>query len=106
MVKLRLSDRHLMIEKGRCRPAINREGRLCPTCGILGDEIHFLIDCTKFTAQKREAFRKINNITPNFETIPDSRRTFTFLLSQENITIIKITAKYIDEWFTILDNDT
>ena len=35
MVKLRLSDHHLMIEKGRrCRPPINREERLSPTCGI------------------------------------------------------------------------
>ena len=87
MVRLRLSDHYLMIEKGRrCRPPITREERLCPTCGILGEEIHFLIDCTKFIAQRQEAFRKIINITPNFENIPNSRQRFTFLLSQENIT--------------------
>ena len=76
-------------------PPINREERLCPTCGILGDEIHFLIDCTKSTAQRQEPFWKINIITPIFETIPNSRQKFTFLLFQENITIIKITAKCV-----------
>ena len=70
LVKLRLSDHHLMIEKGRrCRPPIHREERLCPTCGTLGDEVHFLIDCIKFTAQRQEALRKINTITPNFDSI-------------------------------------
>ena len=107
MVKLRLSDHHLMIEKGRrCRPPINREEKLSPTCGILGDEIHFLIDCTKFTAQRQEAFRKINNRTPNLETTPNSRQKFAFLLFQENISIIKTTAKCVCEWSTTLNNDT
>ena len=96
-----------MIEKGRrCRPPIHREERLCPTCGTLGDEVHFRIECIKFTAQRQEAFRKINTITPNFDSIPESKQKFIFLLSsQENISITKITAKCIHEWFTILNND-
>ena len=106
MVKLRLSDHHLMIEKGRrCRPPIHREERLRPTCGTLGDEVHFLIDCIKLTAQRQEAFRKIYTITPNFDSIPESKQKFIFLLSQENISITKITAKCIHEWFTILNNE-
>ena len=95
-----------MIEKGRrCRPPIHREERLCPTCGTLGDEVHFLIDCIKFTAQRQEEFRKINTITPNFDCISESKQKFIFLLSQGNISITKITAKCIHEWFTILNND-
>ena len=83
-----------MVEKGRrCRPPQPRQERLCPTCGLLGDEIHFLVDCNVFRAQRQEAYGEIIKITPNFRNITDSKQKFTFLLSQENITIIKITAK-------------
>ena len=46
ITKLRISDHNLLIEKGR-QLKIQRENRLCPTCGLLEDEIHFFLKCDK-----------------------------------------------------------
>ena len=52
-----------MIEEGRkCRLIINRS------------EIHFLIDCNRYKYKRYQMYDKIENISPNFRTIPDSRR--------------------------------
>ena len=44
--KFRLSDHKLVIEEGRrVRPNINIEDRKCVDCKVIGDRVHFLIDC-------------------------------------------------------------
>jgi hypothetical protein len=43
--RLRLSSHSMPIETGRWS-RITREERLCPTCNSLGDERHFIYDCT------------------------------------------------------------
>ena len=49
LLKLRVSDHQLMIEKGRrYRPPLARHERLCTVCGVLENEAHFLTICPKF----------------------------------------------------------
>ena len=104
LVKLRVSDHQLMIEKGRRhRPQLARHERLCEECGVLGDEIHFLTVCLKFNNQRRILYQIVNNAVPNFENI-DSLAKFIFLLSQEDVVITKALAKYTFECSKIIEN--
>ena len=44
-------------------------------------------------------YDKIENISPNFRTIPDSKRKFIFVMTQENINILKFLPRpypYLD----------
>ena len=43
-IRLRLGSHHMPIETGRWR-RIPRIQRLCQTCGIVGDEVHYIYDC-------------------------------------------------------------
>ena len=44
-IQLRLSSHSFPIETGRWSRT-KREERLCETCGVLGDEIHYIYSCT------------------------------------------------------------
>ena len=44
-IRLRLSSHFMPVETGRWS-RVNRELRLCETCNILGDEMHFIYHCT------------------------------------------------------------
>ena len=44
--RFRMSCHHLPIESGRhTRPIISHDDRLCTSCGVLGDERHYLLYC-------------------------------------------------------------
>ena len=47
ITRFRCGSHYLPIETGRWS-GINREERLCPTCLVLGDEVHYLFDCNEF----------------------------------------------------------
>ena len=94
--KFRLSDHKLMIEEGRKRrPIINRCDRLCPNCNKVEDEIHFLIDCSKYNNERKIMYNKIEAFLPNFSEIPDSKSKFILLMTQGNLEVSKILATYI-----------
>ena len=94
-----------MIEKGRRRrPPLVRHERLCPECKMLGDEVHFITTCTKFSTERRVLFQQIINVIPNFENL-DSSAKFIFVLSQEDKDITKMIAKYTFDCFKILENE-
>ena len=65
--------------------------------------MHFLIYCSRYKYERYQMYDKIENIFPNFRTIPDSRSKFIFLMSQENINITKILALNIHRWNEISD---
>ena len=46
LIKFRLGSHKLPIETGRWRGVI-RDDRICDECGVLGDEFHFLYNCTQ-----------------------------------------------------------
>ena len=54
ITKLRISSHHLEIERGRyTRPKTLRGNRLCNSCNIVEDEVHFLFFCTKNELARR-----------------------------------------------------
>ena len=61
ITKLRVSSHDLMIEKGRHHTLkLDIEKRLCLTCGIVEDEIHFLVVCPLYSEKRAEFYDKIN----------------------------------------------
>ena len=102
LTKFRLSDHNLMIEEGRrVRPKVERGDRLCKFCSInaIEDEIHFLINCNKYKEERTVLFEKIVRIYPSFNTIPDDKSKFIFLMTQENIDVTKMMALFIKKSF-------
>ena len=71
-MKLRISDHKLNIETGRYNK-ISRCDRICPVCSLDNeDEIHFLLDCAKYSSIRDDFFNKIANRIPNYKHIPIS----------------------------------
>ena len=68
---------------------------------LILDEIHFLIDCNRYKYERCQMYDKIEDIFPNFRSIPGSKSKFIFLMSQENIIITKILAFHIHRSFHI-----
>ena len=102
LTKFRLSDHNLMIEEGRrIRPKVERGDRLCKFCSInaIEDEIHFLINCSKYKVERTILFEKIARIYPNFNAIPDDKSKFIFLMTQENIDVTKMMAFFLKKSF-------
>ena len=57
--QLRVSSHRLAIETGRyTKPITPRSQRFCNHCtqNVLGDEMHFLLSCSKFAAQRKALF--------------------------------------------------
>ena len=101
MTKLRVSDHNLMIEQGRrMRPPIPREQRICLPCKTLEDETHFLLTCCRYE-NRNILIQQVEQVCPNFKNIPSNDLKLSYLLSQENIELIKQIASKIHEWFQI-----
>ena len=64
ITKLRTNNHTLAIEAGRWTN-IERENRLCKQCteNKIEDEIHFLFQCTKYTAERQKTFETIKTKT-------------------------------------------
>ena len=101
LTKLRLSDHILMIEKGRhSRPRMERENRLCPLCEDrqVETEAHFVAECTKFCDERTLFFNKVQTLVPNFRHL-NAQERFCFLFSQEDLTLLELTAKILYNWY-------
>ena len=61
ITRLRISAHRLNIEIGRYA-RIDRADRLCSKCtlGVLGDKIHFLLECPAFNATSESLIRLVN----------------------------------------------
>ena len=70
------------------------EDRLCPTCNVIEDEEHFMLECTQYN---REAL--INWCTNNhkpFQHLQNSER-FQFILGTRNTKLINLTASFVQK---------
>ena len=57
---------YLSVELGRRRrPIIQFEDRLCPHCGVLGDEIYYLLLCEKYNRERVHFLENIKNLSHN-----------------------------------------
>ena len=103
LTKLRLSNHTLMIEKGR-HLKLDRNQRYCPFCSNeVEDEIHFMITCKNYAAERYELFDQMGRIYPTFTHIKDEDK-FKMLLT--NINILDKTAQYISKSFEKRDIST
>ena len=54
ITKIRLSSHLFYIERGRwSKPKIEAVNRICDTCFVLEDEYHCIIECPKFTNERK-----------------------------------------------------
>ena len=99
MTKLRVSDHNLMIEQARrMRPHIPMEQRICSLCKTLEDETHFLLTCCRYE-NRNTLIQQVEQVCPNFKNIPSNDLKLSYILSQENIDLLKHVASKIHEWF-------
>ena len=95
MIKFRSSSHTLEIEKGRhSNPRIPIEMRLCKNCGVIEDEMHFLLHCTRYLENRSVLIRKVSEKYAFFTNYSDECK-FVFLLSYNDQEILTRTAKFI-----------
>ena len=82
-----------MIEKGR--HAANK--RYCSLCNYgIDDEVHFLIECTKFQSLRNRMFAKIHHMSPpSFNVTFSNQDKFAYLLQTDNMDILISVVRFI-----------
>ena len=88
LTRLRISSHRLSIEIGRY-PRIDRYNRTCSKCsvGVLGDEIHFLLECPAYQ-------KLVVNNCRNFNMMSNPDKFF-WLLNYEIDKIIQELANFV-----------
>ena len=102
VVKLRLSDHKLIIEKGRkADQKISRQNRLCQLCYSenlqqVEDEVHFLFDCPwrKYISLRRNFISNMTKLVTNFSDMNYNKK-FIFTMSNENKEVISQFSAYV-----------
>ena len=94
--KLRLSSHHLEIETGRhSRPIVPSEQRYCITCkDTVGDEIHFLTECTKHRDLRNKLYDDVSPLIPNFANMSNIEK-FKTIMSHADIDVLFHVAKFV-----------
>ena len=101
MTKLRSSSHTLEIERGRyTKPKTDISERLCPLCNSVEDEIHFLVNCKLYEAERLHFFSKLMTKIRNFSELDDVEKFILFMSSEDN-QIVTWTGKFIDKSFNI-----
>lgn len=101
ITKVRLSDHCLAIEKGRhTKPKTEKHNRICPLCNEnkIEDEIHFIMQCKSFTAERKSFNSKIIDTYPNYRNIPTDEQKYIFLQTNEDHHFLELLGEYM---FTI-----
>ena len=100
--KLRISDHKLEVERGRyLKPKTPRSERFCKHCfdiygqTIVGDEVHFLLDCPNFKTLRAPLLAKLPKSLFQY----DKFRQFQFIINAEG-TILKEASVMIHEAFS------
>ena len=101
--RFRLSNHNLLIEKGRhVRPKIERENRKCFICpDEVENEVHFLTKCRIYQEERNLLYQSCREICYQFDSIQTSEQIFTFILSNENPSLIKAIARFVYNSFKI-----
>ena len=105
MSRLRCSAHHLEIEKMRyTSPPTPIDMRLCQFCcsGQIGDEEHFLLNCSVFNIKRACFIWKMSSILPNFKDMSNSNQLKTMLCPTSS-GATKIINKFIRIMFLARD---
>ena len=75
LTELRTSSHNLEIERGcYVRPRVSPEQRLCSTCHVIDDEIHFVTKCRIIACERKSFFQKMSFLDPNFTALDDKNK--------------------------------
>ena len=98
MTKLRLSCHDLEIERGRYKSK-RIEERLCSNCalGKIEDEIHFLLECPKYTNERNEIMSFLETVYPWTSQSQNHKSVFITMMSSTNFEVQRRVSEYILE---------
>jgi hypothetical protein len=97
--QIRTSSHTLAIERGRHeRPKVPVEGRICSTCRVVEDEMHFITACINNRSERDHLYRKISNFNPQFLTLSNSDK-FVYLFGNSESRILTWLGKFIFKSF-------
>ena len=101
LTKLRTSSHNLEIERGRyVRPRVSPEQRLCSTCHVIDDEIHFVTKCRINACERKSFFQKMSFVDPNFTALDDKNK-FVYLMQSQYQRTLRWLAKFLYNSFNI-----
>ena len=96
--KLRISAHNLLIESGKYskKGSLTRENRICRFCNMnaIGNEFHFLINCSFYNAERSEFFCKINKFNVNYTYLNIINKA-RWVLLQENKEFLLALGTYL-----------
>ena len=103
--KLRQSSHRLIIEPGRHVPRKQRVAPECQSCKICNindceDEEQFLIGCQKYETQRKALFREMTDLNVFFDSYSDAQK-FVWLMSNEDVKIIRTVSAFVHQCFKI-----
>ena len=84
LIRFRTKNHSLPNVQGRGRNRRPYNERLCPTCNVLGDEFHCLLEC--------ENTRHIRHVLPRYYTFRPNMFRFYSLLSSEEPSVLRKLA--------------
>ncbi len=93
--KMRICDHNLEIERGRYYK-IPRQDRLCKTCNVLEDEIHFIIKCKINEYIRESLFTAINKENVLFKVMSDEQK-MVHLLNPTNHKHIRMFGFFLKQ---------
>ena len=94
LCSFQISTHKLRIERGRYGRG-KPEERLCDSCNIIENEIHFLCKCNKYDSLRKKMFDSINAIDA-IRGI-DDMHTFINLIKCSDKNIIKSLATFVQD---------
>ena len=104
--KVRCSSHLLHIEKGRhTRPKTPIDQRLCHSCNVIEDEIHFITQCPLFQSERNALYEKVRFIDPHFVNLSHSDK-FIYLFRSPDPIILSHLGKYIHVSFLKRDSNS
>ena len=95
LCKFRTTNQRLIIETGRWHN-IDRDDRICTLCnaGLIGDEFHYLLECTYFNDDRK------NFLGENYCVRPNTMK-YKNLMSTKNIPVLRNLCQFIKVIFSV-----
>ena len=101
LTKLRTSSHNLEIGRGRyVRPRVSPEQRLCGTCHVIDDKIHFVTKFRVKACERKSFFQNMSFVDPNF-TVLDDKNKFVYLMQSQDQRTLRWFAKFLYNSFNI-----
>ena len=105
ITRLRVSSHHLAIETGRWqKPKVDEKLRLCTSCRVIEDELHFLCHCR---INRRERATLKNELFANMSSnlfLLLHENLFHYLMTSTDQTVLRALGKFVFNSFKTRDH--